>query len=236
VEAVAPSEELIEGDTLILIGNLSMANKIKVIKALQAACGWSLVTAKEFVTAVEGTKAKPGTGADIPPKPGVLPVLPVEKATPLLKELKALNVDVTIGKGVTCVVEPITVAFDIAPVTVKLKPVPQVLNLREAKAVGQKVRGTSNGSTYTTIAVGDRIKIAAKLTGGKASIRAEWEGATPDELKRLEAAGLDMKSDYASMHLEKGEVSLAKLIGGFLMDTGLKFHSQVASSDELAGV
>lgn len=92
------------------------------------------------------------------------------------------------------------------------KPVAGTIQLRDAKAVGQKVHGTSGGSVYHTVAYNNRVKLAARIykATGTVSLRAEWLGATPDELKHLSDAGLTMKSDYASMHLQLGEVPMGR--------------------------
>ena len=47
-----------------------------------------------------------------------------------------------------------------------------VAHLRDATEIGQKVRGTSNGSVYTVIAVGD-AKVAYRIKSGSVSFRVE---------------------------------------------------------------
>lgn len=115
------------------------------------------------------------------------------------------------------------------------KPVDAVIHLKDAKAIGQKVHGTSTGSVYYTIAVGEHVKIAARLSGGgSVSIRTEWQGNLPQaETKKLETAGVIMKGNYGSVHFDAAGVPVAKIIGAFLMDTGLAWQQVVTNGGEL---
>jgi hypothetical protein len=122
--------------------------------------------------------------------------------------------------------------FSISQVTAAVSgakgtPTAAVVALRNAQAVGQKVKGTSSGSVYVTIAYNPRVKLAARVQGETVSIRAEWQNALEEELDKLKQNGLSMKPDYASMHLEAHGVPVARVIGGFLMGLGLKFDEQI---------
>jgi hypothetical protein len=118
------------------------------------------------------------------------------------------------------------------------KPTPKVIGLREAQTLGQKVHGTSMGSVYHCVAVGDRVKIAARiLKSGSISIRAEWDGITKDEQKKLADAGLEVHmgsaKQYASMHVSAGEIPPSRIIGAFLMSTGLQWKEVVTWAGQL---
>lgn len=133
----------------------------------------------------------------------------------------------------------------VAPVSVPLpkvvaavekpKPVPSVIALREAKAIGQKVKGTSAASVYHCVAFNERVRIAARIYHtGSVSIRAEWnKDITPVEMKKLEESGLGMKSGYASMHLDAGGVPVGRVIGAFVLGTGISWTDAVMNASDL---
>lgn len=111
----------------------------------------------------------------------------------------------------------------------------QVISLRDSQAIGQPVHGTSQGSVYYTVATGPRVRLAARVhKGGSVSIRAEWKPTlTPDEKQKLQDIGLQMKSDYASMHLNAADVPVGRVIGAFVIGIGLEWDAIVKSSAEL---
>ena len=115
------------------------------------------------------------------------------------------------------------------------KKTSQVISLRDAEAIGQPVHGTSSGSVYYTVATGPRVRLAARVhKGGSVSIRAEWKPEpTADEKKKLQDIGLQMKSNYASMHLNAAEVPVGRVIGAFVVGVGLEWDAIVKSSAEL---
>lgn len=115
------------------------------------------------------------------------------------------------------------------------KPVNKVIPLREAKAIGQKVRGTSPGSVYHCVAVGERVRLAARIKSATSvSIRAEWTAPNPAEQDALEAIGMNMNGDYASIHLytEDG-VKPSKVIGAFVLGSGIDWQKVVLSEKDL---
>ncbi|PWT88698.1 MAG: hypothetical protein C5B54_10195, partial [Acidobacteria bacterium] len=98
----------------------------------------------------------------------------------------------------------------------------------------QKVHGTSKGSVYYLVARNARVRVAARIyKAGSISIRAEWQEATPDELEKLKAAGLVMKAEYASLHLDPAGVPASRIIGAFVMGTGIEWQEVVKSGAEL---
>jgi hypothetical protein len=117
----------------------------------------------------------------------------------------------------------------------KAKPTAQVVHLRDALAIGQKVFGTSGGSIYTVIALNPRVKIAARLKGHGLSIRAEFNGASEHELALLKQLGLQAKDggQYMSTHMDLEEVPVGRVVGAMLMDSGIEFEDQIKSGKEI---
>lgn len=120
------------------------------------------------------------------------------------------------------------------------KPVDKVIDLKAAEALGQKVHGTSSGSVYHTIALSEHgVKIAARLyKSGSISIRAEWTPASTlagvqAELKKLEESGVQMKANYGSIHFDAQDVPLQRVIGAFLVGTGIQWKAAVMNGAEL---
>lgn len=119
-------------------------------------------------------------------------------------------------------------------VTVHEKPVNAVIDLKNSKAIGQKVHGTSTGSVYHTIALTDHLKVAARITGGTSiSLRAEWTDNPKDDLKKLQEAGVVLKGEYASVHFDAAGVPVQRVIGAFLMGTGINWKSVITAGSEL---
>ena len=116
------------------------------------------------------------------------------------------------------------------------KPVDAVIDLKAAQALGQKVHGTSTGSVYHTIALTDKVKVAARIIpGGSISIRTEWTDSPTADLKRLEEAGVIMKpgQGYGSIHFDPQEVPVQRVIGAFLVGTGIQWKAAVMNGAEL---
>lgn len=114
------------------------------------------------------------------------------------------------------------------------KPVPSVIHLKDAKALGQQVHGTSTGSVYYTIALSEHVKVAARLyKSGSISIRAEWTDTPTDELAKLSAAGVGMKGNYGSIHFDASGVPIERVVGAFLVGTGIKWKSVIMSGADL---
>lgn len=112
------------------------------------------------------------------------------------------------------------------------KPVPEVLPLRKAKAVRQKVFGTSKGSVYTTVAVGT-LNVAVRVTAGKVSIRAEYPDAGESEIsKNLVNLGFSDNGKYLSMHIVLGGVPAERVIGSMLYAMGVQFISIATSKED----
>jgi hypothetical protein len=113
-----------------------------------------------------------------------------------------------------------------------------VIKLRDAKALGQKVFGTSSGSIYTLIAHNSRVKIAARLANSAVSIRAEFNGADNAEKLALQKIGLAPKMqpdghEYYSFHMSAGDVPVGRILGAFLLDVGVEFDEQIKNIKEV---
>jgi ribosomal protein L7/L12 len=119
----------------------------------------------------------------------------------------------------------------------KKKPLESVISLKDAEAVGQRVHGTSGGSVYHCIAVGERVKVAARILtsgGSKAvSIRVEANKPTSEELQKIKNSGIGWKGDYGSLHLSVGSSSLGRAVGAFLMGMEVDFKEKVEKVSDL---
>jgi ribosomal protein L7/L12 len=200
---------------LELTGLTPGANHIIAIKALQGLTDMTLKQAKQAID-----KAHAGVSKT------VITGHTFEWCANAAAALKVVGVK-------TQVVEPIHVTATMnAPVTEK--PLPTVVKLRDAKALGQKVFGTSPGSVYHCVALNPRIRVAARIyKAGAISIRVEWDGPEPSELELLKAAGLSMKKDYASIHFNPEGVPAARCIGAFVLGTGLQWSHAIINGSDL---
>jgi hypothetical protein len=108
----------------------------------------------------------------------------------------------------------------------------QVVPLREATKMYQKVRGTSSGSVYIVVALNDSLRVAARIIGTNLAVRVEPAGSNsfhPVDINRLKAQSLDYKQTYASGHFECGKVSAARTLGAILVGLGIVFDTPLPS-------
>lgn len=116
-------------------------------------------------------------------------------------------------------------------------PVPKitdaVINLRDAKAVGQRVKGTSQGSVYHCVALNPRVKVATRVSGGSVSVRVECDNATKHEVDKLLGVGLSEKGGYYSLHLSTQESSATKVVGALLYGMCVKFDEVLLGGADL---
>jgi hypothetical protein len=94
-----------------------------------------------------------------------------------------------------------------------------IVKLAQATALYQRVHGTGAGTIYFMIAAtaDGSLKLAARYlaSGNKLTLRAE--GSMIKHGARLQAAGIDVKKDYASVHLHaENNQMLARALGAFL--------------------
>jgi hypothetical protein len=114
-------------------------------------------------------------------------------------------------------------------------PFGEVIPLRDATKMYQRVRGTSSGSVYVVVALNDAIRIAARVTGGtNLAIRAEPSFANPflpADVVRLKGQSIEYKQGYASGHFECGKVSPARMLGAVLVGLGIAFDTPLPDMD-----
>lgn len=117
-----------------------------------------------------------------------------------------------------------------------------VIPLRDAKALYQRVVGTSEGSVYVVVAisVNGKVKIAAKVEGGGASlsVRAEGDGMDSDVVTRLSGQGMTLKvkpqSQYMSGHYHCNQLAPPdKVLGAILLGSGIPFRTPLPTMDEV---
>jgi ribosomal protein L7/L12 len=221
--------------SLFVTGVKSGCDKILLIKTIRQYTSLSLYEAKMYVDIAEKGKIDITIAQPIAESVNLSTILKI-KAT--IESATGVVTLVAGGVDVTATVKAPDAHQEAAQVlyptpTVKSAPVAEVIPLKDAKALGQKVKGTSAGSVYHCIAVGKHIRIAARVQQDSLSLRAEWSGATQAELKKLQGVGLQMHKEYASMHFALNSVPLGRVIGGILMDLGLEFDQQVSSINQM---
>jgi hypothetical protein len=132
------------------------------------------------------------------------------------------------------VVKPVQEALEALPVS-KGNPVNDVVPLSAAKALYQRVLGTSPGSIYVVVGITDdaMVKVAARITNDNLSVRVE--GSLSDKAReRFLSQGLDYKKDYMSGHFQcNPKVNADRVIGAILMGTGLEFSTPLPSMEKV---
>jgi len=113
-------------------------------------------------------------------------------------------------------------------------PVQQVLPLRDAKALYQRVIGTSEGSVYVVVALSSesKIRVAAKIEHSMSlSVRVEGDGLAEEVVvATLKAQALTLKAKptfkYMSGHYAcNAEAPPNKVLGAILLGSGIKFDT-----------
>ena len=205
--------------TVVLTGLQAGANLLPLIKAVHLLFGGSkaLVQSKTIVE-----QAKAGVKTEL-------------ITYPTYAEALAASTKIVAAGGESHLETPGGQKFmPEAPKPVLAKPVDAVIDLKAAQALGQKVHGTSTGSVYHTIALTDHVKVAARIIpGGSISIRTEWTDSPKDELKKLEESGVIMKQGYGSIHFDPQGVPVQRIIGAFLVGTGIQWKAAVMNGAEL---
>lgn len=109
----------------------------------------------------------------------------------------------------------------------------EVIALKAATNLGQKVKGTSQGKVYRVIALSDKIKVASAIMGNSASLRVEWAAPlTGGELESLKQV-FSVKPGYGSVHVADSEVPIHRVIGAMLFSLGIEFDVMVHGKKEL---
>jgi hypothetical protein len=129
--------------------------------------------------------------------------------------------------------------FKVTP-EAKVKPVVMpdgVVALKDAVALGQKVKGTDSTSVYRCMAINPVVKLAARVQsiadGHSISIRAEGN-YNPQVRKAMVAAGMTASTaGHYSIHFQSQGVPCARVIGAFLMGLGIEFEDQIKTLKEI---
>ena len=118
--------------------------------------------------------------------------------------------------------------------TVKVN-IKQVVRLSEATQLYQRVHGTSAGSVYFVVAIGDGINVAARISGNSLSIRAEGQNEVLEKFKgKLMAAGLTKSSEHHySVHFTCESIPPERALGAVLLGSGIKFNTPLPEISKL---
>lgn len=109
-----------------------------------------------------------------------------------------------------------------------------LVKLRDATKMYQPVQGSSVGSRYFLVAGRDDLRVAARYTGVKLSIRVEGSNVTGAS-KNLSATGFDLHDGYASVHLAIHGKDLArKTLGALLLGLGIPFETPLPDFNRIA--
>lgn len=111
------------------------------------------------------------------------------------------------------------------------KALPGVIPLRDAKALYQRVNGTSPDSVYVAVGISENCKVAARVLGNKLAVRVEGS-LSPFAHKAFSGLGIDKKVnnkqgfEYYSQHFDCNEAATPeKVLGAILLGCGIKFDS-----------
>lgn len=117
-------------------------------------------------------------------------------------------------------------------VQMNAQPVNAVVPLRDAKALYQRVVGTSPGSVYVVVAMSDTINVAAKMDGPMAlSVRVEGKGLDDAAtVAKLQSQKLTLKIKetfkYMSQHYPcNDDAPPQKVLGAILLGSGIEFNT-----------
>lgn len=111
----------------------------------------------------------------------------------------------------------------------------EVVPLKEATFLYQPVKGTSNGSRYFVVAIGDGVKVAARMKGSSISIRVEGEGLTSKVKANFASVALEDKGEYMSGHFETGNSTSLRVVGAVLLGSGVDFKTPMPNLNYING-
>lgn len=112
-----------------------------------------------------------------------------------------------------------------------------LIPLKDAKAIGQKCKGTNEGAIYRAVAIGS-LNVGVKFTPGsdQIGVRVECPGTWDTQTKkRLATVGFSDNGMYMSMHINLDGVPAMRTIGAILYSMETNF-SKMASTKEFLGV
>jgi hypothetical protein len=113
-----------------------------------------------------------------------------------------------------------------APAKPKPEPVNSIINLKDAEALHQRVRGTSANSVYVVVAINDRLRVAAKIKGNGLAVRVESpQEFSSSDISAFAGVGVVNHGHYMSGHFSCTNATPARVLGAILLGTGLKFDT-----------
>lgn len=115
----------------------------------------------------------------------------------------------------------------------KKKPLAGKVHLRDADALLQKVHGTDQSSTYYTVALSDRVNVAARIKKKTLSLRLEGKLSKEDEVRASTAGFQKASAGHMSMHVDCQQVPPVAVIGGMLFRLGVSFQQIVTNEAEI---
>lgn len=196
--------------------------------------GEKMALAKSLSAVIQKLRTAVAVGA-LTPKQGV----PIVPATPVSTKSDPMKLP------------PLPPSSDTAPVAepepkaplawpefpqAKMLSYPTVM-LRDATQMYQPVNGTSPGSRYFVVAGSNDVRVAARYTNKKLSVRIEGPGLLKFK-KEVDGVGMTFgdASSYASMHLNADtHVIAGKALGAILMGLGIPMTSPLPNINVIAG-
>lgn len=116
----------------------------------------------------------------------------------------------------------------------KPTPIAAVVKLKEAKALSQKVQGTSAGSVYRVAAVG-KVNVAVREADGNLSVRAEFpDGEDKVIADNLESMGFTKGKTHMSIHVQLTAGTPAiRVIGSILLGISTPFDEIATTAEQI---
>ena len=119
-----------------------------------------------------------------------------------------------------------------APKTIK-KPMKDKVKLGQSEALLQKVFGTDANSTYYTVALAERVKVAARIRKKALSLRIEGPLTQLEKSRALQAGFQSSPQGHLSLHVDCCSVPPVAVIGGMLFRLGVSFREIVTNEQEI---
>lgn len=107
-----------------------------------------------------------------------------------------------------------------------------VLALKDATMLNQPVRGSSPGSVYKVVAIGERMKIACRLKSDQLSVRVEGP-LLQIERTAFVSLGFTENLTYLSGHFQLNGVPAERVLGCIFFHQHLKFIYKISSMKDV---
>jgi hypothetical protein len=104
--------------------------------------------------------------------------------------------------------------------------------LKDATMLNQPVKGSSGGSVYRVVGIGDRIRVATRRKGVNLSVRVEGN-ITHSERAALIEMGFGDSGSYLSSHFKCNDCPPERVLGALFYNPGLEFKYKVTSFNEV---